>query len=129
MTGPASGASVRDQRGSTSVLGLAVAGALVALCLVLAVVVAAVDVRHRAGAAADLAALAGAQAWVHGGQACTTADRVAAANGGRLTRCALTGTAVWVAVVVGRDAPGPWRLRAEREAWAGPVRPARPAED
>lgn len=46
--------------------------------------------RHQAGAAADLAALAGARnAWHGAERACDAAGRVARANGGRLQACAV----------------------------------------
>ncbi|RCV53642.1 Rv3654c family TadE-like protein [Marinitenerispora sediminis] len=51
--------------------------------------------RHRAAAAADLAALAGAREAVHGGErACAAASAAAAANGAVLTECRLTGLVI-----------------------------------
>ena len=69
--------------------------------------------RHRAGAAADLAALAAAERVAQGvGSACGVARRVAAEHGARLVRCQVEGSVVdltvrlvasgstrWVAVV------------------------------
>ncbi|WP_189889573.1 Rv3654c family TadE-like protein [Streptomyces xantholiticus] len=65
------------------------------LCAVFAIVLAmgqAVVARHRAGAAADLAALAAADQALSGAAgACATADRVARAQGAEVVRCAVTG--------------------------------------
>ncbi|MER6139573.1 Rv3654c family TadE-like protein [Streptomyces sparsogenes] len=66
-----------------------------ALCAVFAAVLAAGQImvaRHRAGAAADLAALAAADHGLEGAEAaCGLARRVAAAQGTRVVRCALRG--------------------------------------
>ncbi|MCW2777554.1 MAG: putative rane protein [Frankiales bacterium] len=71
---------------------LAVAGVLVSLGLV-------VTTRHRAGAAADLAALAAAERALEGaGAACAAADRVVLAAGGRLVTCRLDGSDASVGV-------------------------------
>ena len=58
---------------------------------------------HRARAAADLAALAGAGALMRGeppGVACQSAARVAAANHGRMQGCFAVGSEVRLSVVV-----------------------------
>ncbi|MFD9353814.1 Rv3654c family TadE-like protein [Streptomyces sp. NPDC060031] len=66
----------------------------------------AVVARHRAAAAADLAALAAAASWTHGPQAaCATAARVAGAQGARVTACVLTGE---TAQITARAATGPF---------------------
>lgn len=84
--------------------GLGLAGALVA--------------RQRAEAAADLAALAGGQALLRGGDACGTAGRVAAAGKARVVVCKPAGTIVYVVVevtlpgVLGRLDMPPARARA-----------------
>ncbi len=110
------------ERGAASVLALVLASGLVVLCAVLAVVVAAVDVRHRARAAADLAAVAAAQTWVRGGEPCSAAATMAEANGGWLRRCVVVSDAVGVAVEVRRDLlGGAWSPSAQQESWAGPV--------
>jgi secretion/DNA translocation related TadE-like protein len=89
----------------------------------------AVLARHRAEAAADLAALAAAALWDAGQPgACPAALRVAGANGGRLLACraAADGTVrVTVAVPIGGPAAawGP----AQVSARAGPAPPAAPA--
>jgi secretion/DNA translocation related TadE-like protein len=81
------------------VLVLAMAGVLVFLAAASAVVVAMVVAHRTAQAAADLAALAGAQR-VTQGDPCTTAARVAIANRARLTDCVITGRDVEVVVEV-----------------------------
>ena len=81
---------MRGDRGSASVLVL---GLLVVLSVVAGVLVAAgvlVVTRHRAGAAADLAALAAAARVLDGaGPACAAADRVARATGAGVRSCVL----------------------------------------
>lgn len=100
-------------------------GALAVLCVVFGAVLAmgqAVVVRHRAGGAADLAALAAADHWTDGGtRACGLADRVARAQGTRIVRCAVRGDISDVTVAAGR---GP--LTAEVRSRAGPAGPLTP---
>jgi secretion/DNA translocation related TadE-like protein len=84
----------------------------------------AVTARHRVEAAADLAALAGATAVLDGAAAaCTAADEVARANGGRLSRCAVAGGVVEVVVTrvlsVGRL--GRWAASGRSRAGPAPV--------
>lgn len=82
----------RRQRGSASVW---VACSALALCVVFAAVLGlgkAVAARHRASAAADLAALAAAATALEGQQAaCARARQVADEQGARLVRCAVRG--------------------------------------
>ncbi|MEU9794113.1 Rv3654c family TadE-like protein [Streptomyces sparsogenes] len=93
-----------------------------ALCVVFAAVLAAGQImvaRHRAGAAADLAALAAADHGLEGAEAaCGLARRVAAAQGTRVVRCALRGAVadLRVAARAGPFAP-------EVRARAAPVDP------
>lgn len=64
---------------------------------------------HRARAAADLAALAGAGVLMRGeppGAACGSAARVAAANHGRVQGCIALGTEVRLVVAVHAGLPG-----------------------
>jgi secretion/DNA translocation related TadE-like protein len=83
---------LRSDRGSASVWA---ALSVVVLCGVFGAVLGvgqAVHVRHRAGAAADLAALAAADRALDGPErACATARRVARAQHARLVRCAVRG--------------------------------------
>jgi secretion/DNA translocation related TadE-like protein len=95
---------------------------LMAVTIAVAHLGAAVVARHRAQAAADLAALAAAVALVEGrAQACVAADAVAAAMRARGTHCAVDGTDVTVAVQVpvhlGRWGTG----QASARSRAGPV--------
>ncbi|MEU3555270.1 Rv3654c family TadE-like protein [Streptomyces fragilis] len=109
----------RGDRGSATIWA---GGILAALCVVFAAVLAmgeAVVVRHRAAAAADLAALAAARHWPDGTTAaCAPADRVARAQRARLVRCEIAGE---VADVVAEAGHGPFT--AQSRARAGPSAP------
>lgn len=97
-----------------------------ALCVVFAIVLAlgqVVVARHRAGGAADLAALAAADRALRGTEAaCRAAEEVAGAQGAMVVRCAVQGE---IADVTARVRFGPYtptvRSRAgPPEAVAGP---------
>ncbi len=106
-------------RGSGTVWVLTFA-MLVWACVVAIVVVASVRVdRHRAAAAADLAALAGAEQAASGAdRACAVARRTAHANQARLVDCTVSGLTVTVTVAVpGRI--GPAQLTAVSPGWSG----------
>ncbi|MEJ5946721.1 Rv3654c family TadE-like protein [Pseudokineococcus basanitobsidens] len=115
--------SSSDERGAGTVVvvGLVLVGLLLATAT--AVLGQAVVARHRATAAADLAALAAADVLLGRatGDACGAAGRTAAAGGARLVGCALGGQEVVVHVVVPVDgvltAVGP----ATAAARAGPA--------
>ncbi|WP_370246968.1 Rv3654c family TadE-like protein [Nocardioides sp.] len=111
----------RGDRGAATVLVVALCGLLLLLGTALAVLGAAVVAHRRAQAAADLAALAGAQQLLVGADACAAATELAARHGARMVRCTVTGADVAVEVVV----PGPrWHgLGADlgARARAGPV--------
>ncbi len=99
-------------------------GALVALLAVVGWLGASVGgaalVRHRAAAAADLAALAAAQDVVRGQpSACRRADRVARANEAVLLRCEVSG--LEASVVLRLEAVGPYAEAGLRSARAGLV--------
>ncbi|MEU6165076.1 Rv3654c family TadE-like protein [Streptomyces tanashiensis] len=93
-----------------------------ALCVVFGVVLAlgqAVAARHRAGGAADLAALAAADRALWGeAEACAAASRVAAAQGAELVGCAVRDG---VSEVTARVVRGPYRP--EVRSRAGPPGP------
>ena len=117
--------SALPERGAATVLVVAMTGLLL-LVGCAAGVVGAIVVAHRtAQAAADLAALAGAEAAVeHSGRdPCRTAADIASANGATLVRCTVDDTDVRVEVSV----PGPRWLGQDRdlsaEARAGPADP------
>lgn len=107
--------------GIATLWGLAIMGILLLLAAVSAGVVSLIGARHQAEAAADLAALAGAQAAVDGEDACEAARRIAAANDGLLTRCRVAGQIVDVRV----DVEGPpllgttWTLTGRARAGPG----------
>jgi len=99
---PQQGAAGDRERGSGSVLVVAMLGAIVAVAASALAVIGAVAAHTRAAAAADLAALAAADA-VSGrvpGIPCELANVVARANGAALTSCTQSRADVTVATVV-----------------------------
>jgi secretion/DNA translocation related TadE-like protein len=111
------------ERGSATIWVLALATVLATVGAAVVLVGAAVVARHRATAAADLAALAGAGRAVLGDpDACAAAARVAQANGARLKTCSVgAGAAVQVHVSLAVRL-GPLGLtEAPARARAGPV--------
>jgi len=79
-----------NDRGSATVWALAIGLVIVSTATVLALAGAASVARHRAQAAADLAAIAAAlQVWDGEVAACARADDVSARNGARLVACRL----------------------------------------
>ncbi|MBT2383028.1 Rv3654c family TadE-like protein [Streptomyces sp. ISL-11] len=94
-----------------------VAVAATAICAVFAVVLAmgqAMVARHRAGGAADLAALAAADHALRGQEtACGLAGKVAGAQGVRVVRCAVSGE---FAEVSAEAREGPYTARARSRA-------------
>lgn len=112
----------RDERGSVTVIAVA----LVAACLLLAVALAAIAgvqaARGRAQAAADLAALAAADTWLNAaGDPCAAAARVAAANGAVLGGCTFAAADVLIEARVPVTGPfAPLGLVASASARAGP---------
>ncbi|WP_419996240.1 Rv3654c family TadE-like protein [Streptomyces boninensis] len=126
----ADGAALRQRgvggtdRGSATVWTAVVCAALCAVFLVLLGVGQAVLARHRAGAAADLAALAAADTALRGPEAaCTAARRVAAAQGATLVRCALTGE---VSDVSAAARAGPFEPQVRSRAGPANVQPTGP---
>lgn len=89
-----------DERGSATPFAVACLGLLVLLAAALGVVAAMVHAQRRAESAADLGALAAAQAVAAGGDGCAAGGRSAAANGAALTSCQVTGREVRLRVVV-----------------------------
>ena len=108
----------RDEYGSASILVVALAGAMVAILAATLTVGAVHLAKRRAGAVADLAALAAADAAVGriAGDPCERAALVAEANDAGLEDCAMEG--LEATVTVGVSVPGGWR--AEVRARAGP---------
>lgn len=113
-----------DERGSATVLMLAVIAAVMTLTVSGLLLASAVLASHRARTAADLAALAAAGVLMKGEPAfaaCELAVRVAAVNHGRVYQCLALGTEVQLSVAVpsavtglgvatarSRAGPGPW---------------------
>src|SRR4051794_16510323 len=113
------------ERGSATVWTVALAGLLAALGAVVVLVGSAVVARHRAGAAADLAALAAAGSAVQGDPgACSVAEQVAAANGATVDSCSVSAAAVVELRVHVPVRLGPLGVAAARgRARAGPAPP------
>ncbi|NJP78711.1 flp pilus-assembly TadE/G-like family protein [Streptomyces sp. AA8] len=113
----------RRRCGDRGVATVWVAVATAALCAVFAAVLAmgqAVVARHRAGGAADLSALAAADHALDGQEtACGLARRVAAAQGARVVRCAVSGE---IAEVAAEARAGPYAVRVRSRA--GPAEAA-----
>ncbi|GHE12142.1 Rv3654c family TadE-like protein [Klenkia taihuensis] len=111
------------ERGSATVWTTALAAVLALVGAAVVLVGAAVVARHRAGAAADLAALAAAAQAVRGDPgACATGAALAAANGAELVSCAVGPDAVVRVEVSVPVRLGPLGLLAAGgRARAGPV--------
>lgn len=113
------------ERGSNTVTSLGLVCVLLVLGLTVAGLVGIVSANHRAATAADLAALAGADAarGLSSGQPCTVAAAVAGSNGASLAGCALppglSGT-VDVRVTIPIEGPFAFLGSAEGLSRAGP---------
>jgi secretion/DNA translocation related TadE-like protein len=111
-------------RGSASVWVLAMGAVVVAVGLAAALAAAAATARHRAQAAADLGALAGARYAADGEElACTRAAAIVAANGARLAGCRLDGLDVVVTAEVAVSGAPAGPEVADAEVRAGSNRP------
>jgi secretion/DNA translocation related TadE-like protein len=99
--GPTGGRRVTGDDGSATVLVLALVLVLATLTGLLLSLGAVAVARHRAASVADLAALAAAERALAGTTvACAVARRTAAAAGGWLTRCDVTGEVAEVVAAV-----------------------------
>jgi secretion/DNA translocation related TadE-like protein len=113
----------RSERGSATLFAVAVIGVLVLVGAALGVVAAMVHAHRVAHSAADLAALAGAEARARGRDPCAAAAGVAAANDARLDGCTVEGFDVRLHVtVVGPHWLGQ-RHDLSAQARAGPAPP------
>lgn len=111
------------ERGAGTVLVLAIVLVVMIAVQAVAVLAAGQTARHRAAAAADLAALAAAQRLAAGAvDPCTDAGRIARANGAALRDCVVDGLEVEVQVRVETTSVLPWLPAQERRARAGPPR-------
>jgi secretion/DNA translocation related TadE-like protein len=90
----------RRERGSATLLALALIGVLVLVGAALGVVGAMVHAHRVAQSAADLSALAGAEARARGRDPCARAAALAGANGATLDSCTVQGSDVRVQVTV-----------------------------
>ena len=108
---------MREERGSGSVLGIALIGAIVGLVIAVVPLYAVLAARSTVSNAADAAALAAADArvGVATGFPCDRAAEVATAHGADLTGCAVDGLIATVSV--SRTILG---FRLESTATAGP---------
>lgn len=112
------GTGGRGDQGSATVVGAVAVLAMLSIVVVVVQLGAAAIARHRAGSAADLAALAGASVAVRGtGVACGRAAELVVAGGARLESCRVDGLDVLVTVSVGA---GLLNRRANARARAGP---------
>jgi secretion/DNA translocation related TadE-like protein len=89
-----------DERGSATLFAFAVIGVLVLVGAGLGVVAAMVHAHRVAQSAADLAALAGAEATARGRDPCLAAATVATANGATVDSCVVEGSDVRLQVTV-----------------------------
>jgi secretion/DNA translocation related TadE-like protein len=111
-----------SDRGSGSIWLLAMTALVTVAAFLAAGVAGAITVRHRAAAAADLAALAAAGTAMVGGPACPMAARIARANDAALAACHVDGVVVSVTTAA---TPAGWLgsfgISSVRSARAGPV--------
>ena len=115
------------ERGSGTLLVLSVVIFMLSLASAFGVFGRYIVVGHRAAAAADLAALAGAQAYGTGKDGCAAARAQAARNDQQLGSCSVVGDRVDFVLSVEISAPVPTRVavlpaKITATAHAGPVR-------
>jgi secretion/DNA translocation related TadE-like protein len=115
------------QRGSGTLLIMLVVVVLLALAASFSVVGQYLVAGQRARAAADLAALAGAQSYGTGADGCAAAQQYATANGQRMADCSIVGDPTDFVLTVTITAPVPVRSQIlpdtiTVESHAGPVR-------
>ena len=115
------------ERGSTTLLAVVMAAVAVLAALSVGGWRAAGCRRQRPGEGARREAQPGPEPWVTGQQPCPAAGDLARENGAVLVGCAALDEGVWTrvsvrtdVVLLGRGVP----ITVEREAWAGPARPA-----
>jgi secretion/DNA translocation related TadE-like protein len=112
----------RDDRGSASIWVLGIALAVVSLAVSVAWAAGVLIAHHRAQAAADLGALAGAPYAVQGlPAACAAAGRVVEANAARMVDCGLVGLDIMITVET-QSFGRPGRPMVFATARAGPER-------
>ncbi|MEU5774878.1 Rv3654c family TadE-like protein [Streptomyces venezuelae] len=105
-------------RGAATVWVVVVMAVLGVICGAVLAMTQVVVARHRAGGAADLAALAAADRWPAGSDAaCAGAGRVAGAQGVRVVRCVIRGETSEVSV---SSSAGPFTVTARSRAGPAP---------
>jgi secretion/DNA translocation related TadE-like protein len=112
-----------DERGSATLFAVAMIGVLVLVGAALGVVGAMVHAHRVAQSAADLAALAGAEARGRGGDPCAAAGSVARANGASVDSCVVDGFDVRLQVTVAGPRWLGQRHDLSAQARAGPAVP------
>lgn len=115
------GRDLRDERGSGTVLVLIAIMVLVATAVAGVVLGNAYVARHRATAAADLAALAAAAQVLGPEKPCAVAEDIAAQNQTRLVDCVVQGSEVEVQVEAQITGPHLGLDDPQRRARAGPA--------
>jgi secretion/DNA translocation related TadE-like protein len=123
VTAPGVGRPMPDERGSATVVILAVIAVVLMLTVSGLMLASAVVGSHRARSAADLAALAASGVLMRGETpvaACRSAAQVAAANHGRLQGCAAVGTEARVSIAVPAGVKGLGVATARSRAGPGP---------
>ena len=113
---------VSEDTGAATVLAAVLIAALTTIAVAGIWLAAVVIARHRAQAAADLAAVAAAARLPTGSAAaCSQAEEVAGVMGSEMQSCTVSGLDVVVVTAVRADRYGRWRASAS--ARAGPVTP------
>lgn len=112
------------ERGSASLLVIALLGLLMILGAAMSFVAGVVADHRAAQSAADLSALAGAQALQRGQDPCAAANRIAAANGASVRSCDVSGEEVVVDVTVEARSYAGYSPEVTGRARAGPISPA-----
>lgn len=113
-----------EERGSASLLVIALLGLLMFLGAAMSFVAGVVADHRAAQSAADLSALAGAQALQRGQDPCAAANRIAAANGASVRSCDVSGEEVVVDVTVEARSYAGYSPEVTGRARAGPISPA-----
>lgn len=112
----------RDESGAATLLVVAFVGVMLLLGAALGFVAGMVIAHRQAQAAADLAALAAAEALAAGRDGCAVGAATAGANEGRLVACTVEGAVVTVEVAVTGPRWQQWSYDLTAEARAGPAR-------
>lgn len=115
------GSTTRGERGAATLVVMACIGVLLLLGAALGFVAGMVIAHRQAQGAADLAALAAAEAVATGRDGCAAGAEVAEANDGRLVACVVDGAVVTLEVAVTGPRWQEWSHELTAEARAGPV--------